>query len=73
MEKCALRVGDVVQLNPEYHPDVFGCAFMVVTKPKPWGAHGYCHSLKGPENVVHVRPRFKDMKFVGRATWIQIP
>ncbi len=69
MEKMDLKPGMVVQLRPEYQPDVFGGAFMVVTEPKPWGAQGYCHCLKG-RSVAYIRPKWADMELIGMAAWL---
>ena len=38
MKPRHLIIGEVMQLDPAYQPDVFGGAFFVVTEPKPWGA-----------------------------------
>ena len=63
-----LKVGDVVQLRPEYQPDVFGGAFMVVSEVKSFGAQGYCHTLKGSA-VAYIRPKWDDMEFIGHSIW----
>ena len=63
-----LKVGDVVQLRPEYSPDVFGGAFMVVSEVNIFGAKGYCHALKGSA-VAYIRPKWADMEFIGRVVW----
>jgi len=68
MQKRELKPGEVLQLDPAYQPDVFGGAFFVVTEPKPWGAQGYCHALKG-RSVAYIRPKFEDMWPIGKAVW----
>jgi hypothetical protein len=68
MKPRHLIIGEVMQLDPAYQPDVFGGAFFVVTEPKPWGAQGYCHALKG-RSIAYIRPTFKDMEPIGKAVW----
>ena len=52
MKPRALKVGEIVQIDPE-HTDGrdthwFGGCLMVVTEPKAWGAQGYIQNA-GPE------------------------
>jgi len=67
-----LIVGDVVQIDPEHDP-VFGGCFMVVTKPKSFGAQG---AVLGPgmngldgTGVAYYRCAFEHMEYVGHAVW----
>lgn len=72
MEKRELKVGDVVQIDPDHDPAFGGC-FMLVTEPKPWGAMGAClgpkaNGLQGA-GVAYYRVPFENMEYVGRAPW----
>ena len=67
MEKRALKVGDVVQIDPE-HDEVFGGCLMVVSEPKPWGAQGYVR-VPGQGDAFY-RVNFEHIEFVGGAVWI---
>jgi len=69
MKPRPLAIGEVLQLNPDYQPDVFGGAFFVVTEPKPWGAQGYCHMCNGTK-IAYIRPKFEDMEPIGKAVWV---
>ncbi len=77
MEKRDLKLGDVVQIDPE-HDDVFGGCFMLVTEPKDWGAQGFVHALPGYDDKgetteggrAYYRCEFEDMEYVGRAEWV---
>lgn len=68
MIKRELKVGDVVQIDPEHDSDFGGC-FMQVTEPKPWGAQGAV-SVPGKDGLAYYRCKFEDMEYVGKATWI---
>ena len=78
MKQRELKVGNVVQIDPEHSP-TFGACFMIVTEPKAWGAQGYVMVLPSiDENGMHVlggrayyRCKFEHMEFVGPATWIE--
>jgi len=76
MKSMELKVGDVVQIDPE-HDDVFGGCLMIVTDPKSWGAQGGVIVPKeggriGGDGlkVAYYRCAFKDMEFVGSAIWL---
>ena len=77
--KPALRVGDVVQIDPA-HDEVFGGAFMIITEPKAWGAQGFVpmgtHMMK--DETGEERPAARQapyrcphdaMVLIGRAEW----
>jgi hypothetical protein len=68
MKPRPLQIGEVLQLHPDYQPDVFGGAFFVVTEPKDWGAQGYCHMCQG-RSVAYIRPKFEDLEPIGKAVW----
>jgi hypothetical protein len=79
MEKKELKIGDLVQIDPDHDP-IFGGHFMVVTEPKEWGAQGYCPTFPikdGSPMVVtykgmaYYRCRFENMELVGKAEWIK--
>jgi len=62
-----LRVGDVVQINPE-HDEVFGGCFMTVTEPKSFGAQGFVKNA-GEKGFAYYRCKHENMEYVGIATW----
>jgi hypothetical protein len=70
-----LEIGDVVQIDPEFHLDGFfaGC-FMVVTELKPWGAQGAICVPNGPRGSMpgqaYCRATWDEMEYVGKAVWI---
>jgi hypothetical protein len=70
MESQDLKIGDIVQLNPETssNPAFAGC-LMVVTEPKSWGAQGYVQGA-GTGALAYYRARFEDMELVGHAEWL---
>lgn len=77
MEKKELKVGDVVQINPD-HDEIFGAHFMIVTEPKSWGAQGYClgfpykneNGERIERGLVFYRCAFENMEFIGHAEWV---
>ena len=73
MEKRDLQVGDVVQISPELPDCLFGGCFMLVTEPKPWGAHGFI-AMPGERGELpgqaYFRCKFVGMEYVGFAPWI---
>jgi len=58
--------GDVYQINPDIK--WFGGAFMLVTKPKPWGAQGFVHALD--KGRAYYRCKYENMEYVGPCVWI---
>jgi len=77
MQKRELKIGDVVQINPD-HDEVFGGHFMVVTEPKSWGAQGYCMCFPSTDDkcqnltggIAFYRCKFENMHFIGKAEWM---
>lgn len=74
MKPAHLKVGHVVQLNPDTcrNPN-FGAAFLVVTDPKTWGAQGYVQVLGAngrAGGVAYYRARWEEMELIGLAAWI---
>ena len=67
MIKQELKIGDVVQIDPE-HDDVFGGSFMTVSEPKEWGAQGYVHPLEKGK-VAYYRCSFEHMELIGKSVW----
>ena len=69
-----LRVGDLVQLDPETcRNQMFGGCIMVVTEPKGWGAQGYVQSLgeNGQQGgQAYYRALWEEMERVGVAMWL---
>ena len=71
MEKCELRPGQIVQINPD-HDEVFGGCLMIVTEPKSWGAEGYVQ-IPG-KGEAYYRCDFQNMEHTnGHAEWISPP
>ena len=74
MKKKALKIGDVVQLNPDSHK--YGGSLLIVTEPAEWGCMGYlCIDLLYDGLVrwkgrAYLRPTWDEIEFVGRAEWI---
>jgi hypothetical protein len=66
MEPKQLKIGDIVQINPDHDP-VFGRALMIVTEPKKFGAQGYMHGLD--QGLAFYRCSFENMELVGHAIW----
>ncbi len=60
--------GDIVQIDPD-HDEIFGAGFMVVTKPKSWGAEGYLPA-PGQDGLAYYRVNFDNAVRVGRAEWM---
>lgn len=62
MDARELKVGEVVQINPESDPRFAAC-LMVVSEPKSWGAQGY---VVGPgsdrSGQYYYRCKFEDME-----------
>lgn len=67
-----LKVGDVVQINPESDSAFRGC-FMLVTEPKAWGAQGFVSMPqergKWPGRAYY-RAKREEVVFVGRAAFV---
>jgi len=72
MIKRELKVGDVVQIDPEGHKGaMFAGCFMLVTEPLSWGAMGFisCPEDPGP-GAAYLRVKFENMEYIGRAVWV---
>lgn len=73
MDSIELKIGDIVQINPE-HPNFPG-QLLVVTEPKSWGCQGRlymdteidCFRFEGR---AYLRVKWEDMAFVGRCEWV---
>jgi hypothetical protein len=69
-----LKIGDLVQLNPELTSNqmLAGC-IMVVTEPKGWGAVGYVQ-MGGTDGErggqAYYRAAWEEMELVGLAYWV---
>ena len=75
MEKQELKVGQLVQLNPDtVRNKAFTACIMVVTEPKEWGAQGYVQSLGDmngqPGGQAYYRAKWDEMEPVGWAEWV---
>lgn len=75
MKQTELKVGDIVQLNPETVGNkAFAACFMVVTEPKSWGAQGYVQALgesrDNPGGQAYYRAQWEEMELVGKAEWV---
>lgn len=76
MENRELKIGDVLQINPENN-EVWGGFLVVVTEPRKWGCQGYLMSHDAFNAVrikktgkAFVRVKFEDVEFVGSLPWI---
>lgn len=76
MESRHLKIGDVVQINPENN-EVWGGMLVVVTEPKEWGCQGYLMSHDDflairvkKTGKAFVRVNFENIEFVGSLFWI---
>lgn len=69
MDARDLEVGDVVQIAPE-HDKVFGACFMVIAKPKSWGAQGYVDVPGVEGGQAYYRCPFEGMEFIGKAAFV---
>jgi hypothetical protein len=68
MEKCDLKPGDIVQINPD-HDEVFGGCLMIVMEPKAFGAQGFVQ-IPG-KGQAYYRCAFENMEPTGgRAEWV---
>ena len=75
MEPRELKVGEIVQLDPEASGNpMFGATLMIVTVPKPWGAQGYVQSLgeNGERGGrAYYRAKWEEMEPTGgMAVWL---
>ena len=75
MKKKELRIGEIVQLNPETVGNKsFAACLMVITELKEFGAQGYVQSLgtrKGPGGAAYYRANWDEMEQThGSAEWI---
>jgi len=74
MKKLRLRIGDVVQLNPETVGNkMFGACFMTVSELKSFGCQGYVQALG--ENgkmggAAYYRAKWEEMELAGSAVWM---
>lgn len=74
MKQQELKIGQLVQLNPETVSNrMFAGCIMVVTEPKSWGAQGYVQALGEnglPGGQAYYRANWDDMEPVGFAEWV---
>jgi hypothetical protein len=64
-----IKVGDIVQVNPE--KEMFGACMVVVTEVKSWGIQGYVQSA-GVDGQQFVRLKHEDFeKTNGQAVWVR--
>ncbi len=75
MEKQELKVGQLMQLNPELIGNkAFAGCVMVVTDTYEWGAMGYVQALgeirERPGGQAYIRVEWPEMELVGKAEWI---
>jgi len=72
--KQDLKVGDLVQLNPQIvRNQAFAGAIMVISEPKPFGAQGYVQVLgenREPGGQAYYRANWDEMEKVGIAYWV---
>ena len=69
MEQGELKLGEIVQLNPETCKNrMFAGCMMTVTEPKTWGAQGYVQGLganEQPAGQAHYRAKWDEMERTG--------
>jgi len=75
MEPRELRIGEIVQLNPETTKNkAFAGCLMVVSEPKSFGEMGYVQSLGTRQQIggqAYYRVNFEDMEPTGgMAPWL---
>jgi hypothetical protein len=75
MNKSELRIGQIVQLNPEtVRNPMFAACLMVITEPKSWGAQGYVQALGENEQgggQAYYRATWEEMEPTGgNAKWV---
>jgi hypothetical protein len=64
-----IKVGDIVQVNPE--KEMFGACLVVVTEVKSWGIQGYVQSA-GVDGQQFVRLKNDDFETTnGQAVWVR--
>jgi hypothetical protein len=70
VEQRELKIGDIVQIDPE-HDDCFGGCLMIVTEPKSFGAMGrFSIPERGGAGQAYYRCAFEHMELVGHAEWL---
>ena len=74
MEKRELKVGEIMQLNPEMKNRAFAGCLFVVSEPKSFGAQGYVQALGIRDEIggqAYLRPSWEDMEPTGgMAPWL---
>lgn len=73
MKPQELKIGQLVQLNPETVKNkmLSGC-IMVVTEPKQWGCQGYVQAFGENGEAggqAYYRPSWDEMELVGFVEW----
>ncbi len=73
MEKCELKIGDVVQINEYAKDSMMTGAFLVVTEPKSFGAQGYIATshkmeLVRLDGLAYLRVNFEEIDYIGHTT-----
>lgn len=63
-----IKVGDIVQVNPEQ--ETFGACLVVVTELKSFGIQGYVQNA-GQEGQAYIRLKHEDFEPTGgKAVWV---
>jgi hypothetical protein len=70
MKPRPLKIGDIVQIDPE-HDEMFGACLMIVTEPKEWGAQGYVRVPGNEGGNAFYRCKYENMELVGFAEWVR--
>ena len=75
MKEKELKIGEIVQLNPETVGNKsFAACLMIVTELKSFGAMGYVQGLgdrKGPGGAAYYRANWDEMEQTyGYAQWV---
>ena len=68
MTQDEIKVGDIVQVNPD--KEMFGACMVVVTELKSFGIQGYVQSA-GVNGQQYIRLKFDEFESTGgKAVWI---
>ena len=68
MTEDEIKVGDIVQVNPD--KEIFGACMVVVTELKSFGIQGYVQSA-GVNGQQYIRLKFDEFESTGgKAVWV---
>lgn len=67
-----IKVGSVVQVDPEYDKLFAGC-FLLVTELKSWGVQGFVAMPKSRDELpgaAYYRVAWENLAYIGQAEWM---